>query len=65
MALKDVNMSKSNMMPAENLLKFYSVETMNELKHVLLEEEIEDVDDIELVALDVLRASAYPFAFAE
>lgn len=58
-------MSESNMMPVDYLLKFYSVETMSELKHVLLEEKIEDVDDIELVALDVLRVSAYTFSYTE
>lgn len=63
--LKEVNMSESNMMPVDYLLKFYSVETMSELKHVLLEEKIEDVDDIELVALDVLRVSAYTFSYTE
>jgi hypothetical protein len=45
--------------PVDELLKFYSVDSMSDLEDILLEEETEDVDDLELVALDVLRTSGF------
>lgn len=52
-------MKELNTLSFNNLPKLYSVETINELKQVILEEEIEDIDDIDQVALDVLRASGF------
>jgi hypothetical protein len=45
--------------PVDELLKFYSVDSISDLEDILIEEETEDVDDIELVALDVLRTSGF------
>ena len=52
-------MTELNELPIKSLIKFYSVETIKDLKEVLLEEETEDVDGIDLVAIDVLRASGF------
>ena len=45
--------------PVDELLKFYSADSISDLEDILIEEETEDVDDIELVALDVLRTSGF------
>ena len=45
--------------PVDELLKFYSVDSISALEDILIEEETEDVDDIELVAFDVLRTSGF------
>ncbi len=52
-------MTDLNPTPIDNLLRFYSVETITELKQVIIDEEIEDIDDLDQIALDVLRASGF------
>ena len=45
--------------PVDELLKFYSVDSISDLEEILLEEDTEEVDDPELVTLDDLRTSGF------
>jgi hypothetical protein len=36
--------------PVDDLLKFYSVDSITDLEEILIEEDSEDVEDIELLA---------------
>ena len=43
--------------PVDDLLKFYSVDSITDLEEILIEEDSEDVEDVDLLALGALRTS--------